>query len=456
MHNPNPSSSQPPSAEASSSALVSEASLDGLSINSNFWNSQSSYKELIRKLKSSNSATCKGFVSSAIPSFIASLKDEFPNEPILFLTSYSGMQDLHRLANQIKRLISDKSESNSLSVQNPAQNSAQNESLISIFPFGQISSFEGLNETKQHFAEISSILSSFLLGSFLHDSFVSSSPSPAASRDDKSLASSNSINNSIMICSLKSLIQPICSSEKFKSMQFCLEKGKEINLIQTLEKLIAAGYQRVDNVFEIGHFALRGEILDIFTASASSIRINLFGDEIETIKPFDPWSQRSASNLELNSVIISPLIPFKLPKGPHTGNPSDLKGKLESKLNALGSEIDESQKYFWLEDLKRFSLNSDNGEWQRFIPWLDELEGFSSPLSYFPSNGLIIIDEFNSLESRISHAQEIAEQDLINRLHKNYLPQSQSEHLQEFIKKPFEAFHKSLENKKILRIIKEL
>ena len=46
LHNPNPSSSQPPSAEASSSALVSEASLDGLSVNSNFWYSQSSYKKL--------------------------------------------------------------------------------------------------------------------------------------------------------------------------------------------------------------------------------------------------------------------------------------------------------------------------------------------------------------------------------------------------------------------------
>ena len=54
------------------------------------------------------------------------------------------------------------------------------------------------------------------------------------------------------------------------------------------------GYQRADTVMEPGEFAIRGSLVDIFPAGAEfPARIDLFGDEVEAIKSFDPLTQRS-------------------------------------------------------------------------------------------------------------------------------------------------------------------
>lgn len=69
------------------------------------------------------------------------------------------------------------------------------------------------------------------------------------------------------------------------------------------------GYQRVNTVLEPGQFSRRGGILDIWApAEKLPVRLDFFGDEIETIRKFDPASQRTVENL--NSIIITPAREF--------------------------------------------------------------------------------------------------------------------------------------------------
>lgn len=69
------------------------------------------------------------------------------------------------------------------------------------------------------------------------------------------------------------------------------------------------GYQRVNTVLEPGQFSRRGGILDIWApAERLPVRLDFFGDEIETIRRFDPASQRTAENLE--SILITPAREF--------------------------------------------------------------------------------------------------------------------------------------------------
>jgi transcription-repair coupling factor (superfamily II helicase) len=80
---------------------------------------------------------------------------------------------------------------------------------------------------------------------------------------------------------------------------FALQRGEEVDLGDVSELLVEAGYERVDQVSERGHFAVRGGILDVFPATEErAARLELFGDEIESIRWFSTFTQRSLGEAE--------------------------------------------------------------------------------------------------------------------------------------------------------------
>src|SRR5205085_4527614 len=75
---------------------------------------------------------------------------------------------------------------------------------------------------------------------------------------------------------------------------FAIAKGEEVDLPDVAELLVEAGYERVEQVEERGQFALRGGILDVFPATEErAVRIELFGDEVESMRWFSTFTQRS-------------------------------------------------------------------------------------------------------------------------------------------------------------------
>jgi transcription-repair coupling factor (superfamily II helicase) len=84
---------------------------------------------------------------------------------------------------------------------------------------------------------------------------------------------------------------------------FTIVKGDLMDLDETATDLVAAGYERVDQVDDRGQFAIRGDILDVFPATEDrAIRVDLFGDEIESIRAFSTFTQRSLEELDLVEV----------------------------------------------------------------------------------------------------------------------------------------------------------
>ena len=80
---------------------------------------------------------------------------------------------------------------------------------------------------------------------------------------------------------------------------FALHRGEEIDLGDVAELLVEAGYERVEQVEERGQFAVRGGILDVFGATEErAARLELFGDEIESIRYFSTFTQRSLGEAE--------------------------------------------------------------------------------------------------------------------------------------------------------------
>jgi transcription-repair coupling factor (superfamily II helicase) len=78
-----------------------------------------------------------------------------------------------------------------------------------------------------------------------------------------------------------------------------LALGDEPGIDGLAEALALAGYERVERVEERGHFAVRGGILDVFPSTGREpLRIELFGDEIEQVRAFSPFTQRALHPVE--------------------------------------------------------------------------------------------------------------------------------------------------------------
>ena len=80
-------------------------------------------------------------------------------------------------------------------------------------------------------------------------------------------------------------------------------RGDEPGIDGLAETLAIAGYERVERVEERGQFAVRGGLVDVFpTTGREPLRIELFGDEIEQIRAFSPFTQRALRNVEAATV----------------------------------------------------------------------------------------------------------------------------------------------------------
>ena len=102
--------------------------------------------------------------------------------------------------------------------------------------------------------------------------------------------------------------------DEIQRMVELVEKGEELDRGAVIKKLIAGGYSQVSTCEDAGTFALRGSILDVFFPGFDKpIRIDLFGDTVESIKSYDPQSQRTLS--EHPTVSIGPAREVHLDKG---------------------------------------------------------------------------------------------------------------------------------------------
>jgi transcription-repair coupling factor (superfamily II helicase) len=100
------------------------------------------------------------------------------------------------------------------------------------------------------------------------------------------------------------VVSAVALSEKvpdpaLRPRSFTLRRGELLDLEECAAELVAAGYERVDQVQERGQFAVRGGILDVFPATEErAVRVELFDVEIESLRWFSTFTQRSLGDVE--------------------------------------------------------------------------------------------------------------------------------------------------------------
>ena len=108
------------------------------------------------------------------------------------------------------------------------------------------------------------------------------------------LAKLSSLESGIIVTTIEALSQRICPKGYIDKYSLSLKNNQYLEVDSFTANLIKIGYRRVTTVMEQGEFSLKGALIDMYPMGAKNpFRIDLFDNEIESIRSFDPSSQRS-------------------------------------------------------------------------------------------------------------------------------------------------------------------
>ena len=110
----------------------------------------------------------------------------------------------------------------------------------------------------------------------------------------------------IVLAKATAAVQKGISRQDFARLSVSISMGEEIALEKLLKRLVQLGYEHADEVERIGQFSARGGIVDVYPINGENpVRIEFFGDEVDSLREFDLNTKRSLKNI--NSVTIMPL-----------------------------------------------------------------------------------------------------------------------------------------------------
>ncbi|MBQ6553844.1 MAG: DEAD/DEAH box helicase, partial [Firmicutes bacterium] len=218
-----------------------------------------------------------------------------------------------------------------------------------------------------------------------------------------------------VVATVEALLDRLVPRGVFESFILTLRTGGELKMDDFAKRLVLMGYERCDSVEGPGQFAIRGGIVDVFSSVAeNAVRIELWGDEIDSIRIMDSLSQRSVENItQVTLYPISELIyeddrinkaVYGLKKALKTARNTKLQETLEEVIERLENE--------------------------KFFPGVEKYINFfydetAQLPDYMPENTVVIYDEPNrvrehcenilaeftqSIEARIAAGQMLPEQ----------------------------------------------
>jgi transcription-repair coupling factor (superfamily II helicase) len=201
----------------------------------------------------------------------------------------------------------------------------------------------------------------------------------------------------IIVASARALTQPIIPPDELRGMLVELRVGEEMDLELLLEQCYHLGYEPVAEVEEPGQMTHRGGIVDIFPPTlVRPVRIEFFGDEIESIRTFDPQTQRSLNPIE--SVLLAPSREALPQRGPEAA------AELERlPIDTLHHDAADR----WARDLDALRSQQSFDDLVFYLPYLHRP---ATLLEYLPPDGVLVLDMPDRLEAVALRLAEQAEE----------------------------------------------
>lgn len=205
--------------------------------------------------------------------------------------------------------------------------------------------------------------------------------------------------------------------------------GEVVDILEIEKNLAILGYDRCSQVEGAGQFAIRGSIIDIYPLTEEvPVRIDLWDDEIDSIKFFDVESQRSIENL--NQIIIYPATEYLLTKEELTNGIEKIREEAEEYYGRLRKEMKTEEAYRLKRNIDEFAEQVEilgaNGGIDSYIKYF--CKDTLSFIEYFDrDNTLFVLDEPNRIAERCNALEKELKESMINRIEKGYMLPKQAE-----------------------------
>ena len=197
-------------------------------------------------------------------------------------------------------------------------------------------------------------------------------------------------NNLIIITTIEAIMQKLPDKKSLYKNQIKFNIGSTYSLEEVKKKLVSLGYVRCDLIEGRGQFSIRGGIVDISINDKTGIRVEFWGDEVDSIRTFSITSQRSIK--QRDSIIIYPAHEYIL----------------ERKIEEICKEIEQCEK----EELKSRIIQEDIEQIKsgNFISKIDRYfdifyKNQSTILDYLNNKYCIFLDEIGKIKQRAKNIQ---------------------------------------------------
>ena len=204
----------------------------------------------------------------------------------------------------------------------------------------------------------------------------------------------------VIVVASVSCIYGLGSPDEYYNMVLSLRQGQVRDRDDILRKLIEIQYDRNDVAFNRGTFRVRGDVIEVFPASANEkvIRISLFGDEVEKIQEIDSVTGEILS--ERNHIAIYPASHFVTSRENLLRAARDIEAELDERLahfkreeRLLEAQRIEQRTRYDLEMMQEMGYCSGIENYSRHLTGRAAGESPFTLMDYFPDDFLIVIDE---------------------------------------------------------------
>ncbi len=208
-----------------------------------------------------------------------------------------------------------------------------------------------------------------------------------------------------------------------------IEYDEQIDINELKNSLVYSGFERTEQVESPGQFAIRGGIIDIFPLTSDQpYRIELWDDIIDSIRSFDPLSQRTIENV--NEITIYPASEYLLSSHQIEKGIKEIKLELDARIKVLKDTFKTEEAHRLSstvnEFTERLSISRTGVFLDSFMPYF--YQETSSLLDYFPvEDTILFIDEPSRTLERADTVEQEFRESMASRIEGGYVMAGQTE-----------------------------
>ena len=262
----------------------------------------------------------------------------------------------------------------------------------------------------------------------------------------KIIAAQDNKTNITVITTIDGCVDMLMPLQRYRDNIIHFKNSDIIDTEKLISKLVGIGYTRVPMIDGQGQFAVRGGIIDIFSyTDETPVRIELWDDEIDSIRFFGVESQRSVEKIQTYDVF--PATEWILSEDEIDAGFEKVKDEVEKQLVTLGNDKKKKtqQEMDACNRLRHAYADFERTrDYSKFIlSFTDEIEGFTD---YFPKDETVfVLDEPDRIMERMELISYEYEESMKNRLEGGYVVASQTK-----LMRPIAEVYKNMQSSRLM------